>query len=86
MDTSGVLNQSNHSLEWLDPSPPLPDIGDDDPFPEVAHKFSDHLIQAIQVPHTYEQLRTIAHGRSLSPLIRYLTENCHNIYIVSALL
>jgi len=45
-----------------------------------------YFLEAVQTPHSYEELRTIAHGRSLTPLIKYLSEDVHNRNVTSALL
>ena len=43
-------------------------------------------MQAITLPHSFEELRTAAAGRVLSRLVSYLTDNCHHHAIVHALL
>ncbi|KAF2102898.1 hypothetical protein NA57DRAFT_31865, partial [Rhizodiscina lignyota] len=45
-----------------------------------------YFIEAIQVPHSFDDLRTIPHGHALTPLIKSLSEECHNRIIVHALL
>jgi hypothetical protein len=45
-----------------------------------------YIVEAITVPHSFEELRTVASARTLSPLILYLTDTCHHRAIVHALL
>lgn len=45
-----------------------------------------YFIDAIEAPHTFEQLRTASVGHILKPLIKSLSDTCHNPDIVSALL
>jgi len=44
------------------------------------------MIKTIDVPHTFEELRTVAYGASLTPLIDHLRVNVHHIELVSALM
>lgn len=45
-----------------------------------------YIYEAITLPHDFEQLRTAASARTLSPLVLCLTETCHHRSIVHALL
>jgi len=45
-----------------------------------------YFIKYITLPHTFEELRTAPSARALTPLIFYLTDNCHHSAIVCALL
>jgi hypothetical protein len=45
-----------------------------------------YFIDAIDYPHTLEQLRTTSIGRKLRPLVVALSENVHHPAIVAALL
>ncbi|PHH64411.1 hypothetical protein CDD81_4632 [Ophiocordyceps australis] len=76
-----------------DPSPlsariefDLPEIGDDDSFRQVARKLSRYLADAIELPSTFEQLRTTAAGNCLRVLVDHLNATCTNPSIVHALL
>ncbi|OCK76614.1 hypothetical protein K432DRAFT_408020 [Lepidopterella palustris CBS 459.81] len=71
---------------WAETSPELPVIGDDEPFAELVRKLSFYFTDAIEAPHTFDELRTMPTGRSLAPLIRYLSDSVHHPAIVSALL
>ena len=44
------------------------------------------FIDAIEAPHTFEQLRTASVGHILKPLIKSISDTCHHADIVSALL
>jgi len=45
-----------------------------------------YFVEAVETPHTFEELRTLPHGRPLIPLIGYLSDHVTNRAIVSALL
>lgn len=51
-----------------------------------ADQTLSYFVEAIQTPHTFEELRTIQYGRCLSPLIKHLSDNVKHQAIVSALL
>ncbi|KAM0324922.1 hypothetical protein ACHAQA_007888 [Verticillium albo-atrum] len=72
------------SLDW-DKSM-LPDIGVDDGFREVVKKLSVFFAEVIQLPSTFEQLRTTTAGDSLRLLVDHLNATCTNPAIVNALL
>ncbi|KAF1985089.1 hypothetical protein K402DRAFT_422385 [Aulographum hederae CBS 113979] len=74
------------SVKWYDVPPLAPDVDDDEPLASLIQKFSLYFLEAIQTPNTYEQLRTIPHGRCLTPLIKYLSEEVHNRNVVCALI
>jgi hypothetical protein len=44
------------------------------------------FVEAVQTPHSFEELRTNPHGRNLKPLIRHLADNVSNRAIVAAVL
>ena len=69
--------------DWL---PPPPAIEDDESLTSLCNDLSTYFIDVIQAPHTFEQLRTALVGHILKPLITSLSENCHHLEIVSALL
>ncbi|CRJ99956.1 hypothetical protein BN1723_008722, partial [Verticillium longisporum] len=64
----------------------LPDIGVDDGFREVIKKLSVYFAEVIQLPSTFEQLRTTTAGDSLRLLVDHLNVTCTNPAIVNALL
>ncbi|KAF6236024.1 hypothetical protein HO173_005652 [Letharia columbiana] len=69
--------------DWqLDP----PRIDQDEPLGEIVRQLSVYFIDAIEAPHTFEQLRTASVGHILKPLIQSISESCHHPDIVSALL
>ena len=45
-----------------------------------------YIYEAITLPHSFEQLRTVASARALSTLVLHLTNNCHHRAIVHACL
>lgn len=47
---------------------------------------NSYFADAIEAPHSFSELRTLPTGRSLTPLIRYLSDDVHHPAIVSALL
>ncbi|OAA42485.1 Ion transport [Beauveria brongniartii RCEF 3172] len=65
---------------------PLPDINDDDEFRSVIKKLSIYFDSAIELPSTFEQLRTTPAGACLRDLANHLAETCQNPLIVNALL
>ncbi|KAF5231601.1 hypothetical protein FAUST_9163 [Fusarium austroamericanum] len=64
----------------------LPDIRTTDSFREVVKKLSLYFVAVIELPSTFEQLRTTAAGTSLRILVDHLTATCTNRGIVNALL
>lgn len=64
----------------------LPDIGVDEGFREVIKKLSVYFAEVIQLPSTFEQLRTTTAGDSLRLLVDHLNATCTNPAIVNALL
>ncbi|KAM3440826.1 hypothetical protein MY4824_001953 [Beauveria thailandica] len=70
------------SYDWY----PLPDINDDDEFRSVIKKLSIYFDSAIELPSTFEQLRTTPAGACLRDLANHLAETCQNPLIVNALL
>ena len=47
---------------------------------------NSYFADAIEAPHSFDELRTLPTGRSLAPLIKYLSDNVHHPAVVSALL
>ncbi|KAF9765853.1 hypothetical protein IL306_001778 [Fusarium sp. DS 682] len=64
----------------------LPDIGAHDKFRDVVKKLSLYFVDAIELPSTFEQLRTTAAGAPLRILVDHLVATCTNPAIVNALL
>ncbi|RSL71950.1 hypothetical protein CEP54_001040 [Fusarium duplospermum] len=64
----------------------LPDIAFDDSFRDVVKKLSLYFVDAIELPSTFEQLRTTPAGAPLRILVDHLTATCTNPAIVNALL
>ncbi|KAM0202788.1 hypothetical protein ACHAPA_000783 [Fusarium lateritium] len=64
----------------------LPDIATSDCFRDVVKKLSLYFVEAIELPSTFEQLRTTAAGTSLRILVDHLAATCNNPGIVNALL
>ncbi|KAL8949359.1 MAG: hypothetical protein Q9222_004524 [Ikaeria aurantiellina] len=69
--------------DWV---PPLPIIDEDEPLAEVVHELSQYFVDVIEVPHTFEQLRTASVGHILKPLVRSLSDRCHHPGIIAALM
>ncbi|KAJ4352456.1 uncharacterized protein N0V89_007804 [Didymosphaeria variabile] len=74
--------------QWAAEHPELeiPEIDESDDLGELVRKLSFYIVEAITLPHSFEELRTVASARTLSPLILYLTNNCHHRAIIHALL
>ncbi|KAK1241105.1 hypothetical protein MKX08_001079 [Trichoderma sp. CBMAI-0020] len=64
----------------------LPYIGPDDSFRLVVKKLSQYFTDAVELPSTFEQLRTTSAGDCLRLLVNHLTDTCANPAIVNALL
>jgi hypothetical protein len=64
----------------------IPEIGHDDSFRVVVKKLSLFFVDVVDLPSTFEQLRTTAAGEPLRVLVDYLGECCTNQSIVHALL
>ncbi|EAQ87589.1 hypothetical protein CHGG_04208 [Chaetomium globosum CBS 148.51] len=64
----------------------LPDIQDDDCFRVLVKKLSVYIASVIQLPLTFEQLRTTGAGDGLPKLVDHLGCNCTHPAIVNALL
>lgn len=69
--------------DWL---PPPPAIEDDESLLTLCNDLSTYFIDVVQAPHTFEQLRTASVGHILRPLINALSDTCHHLEVVSALL
>ncbi|TQS33811.1 hypothetical protein Golomagni_05832, partial [Golovinomyces magnicellulatus] len=63
----------------------LPDILHDDDFRHVVKKLSIYFRDVIELPSTFEQLRTTPVGNCLRILVDHLAEICTNPAIVNAL-
>ncbi|KJZ79162.1 hypothetical protein HIM_01313 [Hirsutella minnesotensis 3608] len=64
----------------------LPEIEDGDSFREVATKLSVYFSDAIELPSTFEQLRTTPAGNCVRVLVDHLKATCTNPATVHALL
>ncbi|KAK0666692.1 hypothetical protein QBC41DRAFT_280428 [Cercophora samala] len=64
----------------------LPDISEEDSFREVVKKLSIYIADTVQLPSTFEQLRTTAAGDGLRALVDHLGRTCTHPAIVNALL
>lgn len=51
----------------------------------LAHLLIRYIINAVEHPLGWEDLRSSAHLKSLQPLIDYLVQDCHNVAVVAAL-
>ncbi|ORY09678.1 hypothetical protein BCR34DRAFT_486901 [Clohesyomyces aquaticus] len=72
--------------KWPVDHPDIPHISDDDDFGELARKLSFYFTDAIALPHSFEELRSLPCGRILTPLVVHISDNVHHPAIVSALL
>ncbi|KAK3318977.1 hypothetical protein B0H66DRAFT_517428 [Apodospora peruviana] len=64
----------------------LPDISVEDSFREIVKKLSIYIAECIQLPSTFEQLRTTTAGDDLRHLVEHLGHTCTHPAIVNALL
>ncbi|KAG6017873.1 hypothetical protein E4U43_008427 [Claviceps pusilla] len=64
----------------------MPDIEDSDPFRVVVKKLSLYFTDVIELPSTFEQLRTTEAGNCIRVLVDHLSDNCTHPAIVNALL
>ena len=62
------------------------DIESDDDFIEVVRSLCVFIEEAIEVPLSYDELKTGPGIQLLGPLTHFLTHECEHEYIVSALL
>ncbi|KAL1620128.1 hypothetical protein SLS54_006328 [Diplodia seriata] len=72
-------------LKLSTPLPDVPDIRDDEPFSDVARKLS-YIIEAVDSPLGWDDLRSSKHMKKLQPLISKLSNEVHHEAIVAALL
>lgn len=72
---------SRLNVPWKHRHGPLPS-----PFADAWLTRCSFFSEAITLPHTFENLRTSAVGRILTPLTSYLADTCHHPAIISALL
>ncbi|KAF2873454.1 hypothetical protein BDV95DRAFT_627374 [Massariosphaeria phaeospora] len=70
----------------VDPHPEVPTIADNEEFEPLVKKLSFYFTEAITLPHTFEELRTLPFGRILTPLISYISDTVHHPALISALL
>ncbi|KAG5916690.1 hypothetical protein E4U42_007554 [Claviceps africana] len=64
----------------------MPDIEDSDPFRVVLKKLSLYFSDVIELPSTFEQLRTTEAGDCIRVLVDHLSASCTHPAIVNALL
>lgn len=64
----------------------LPYIAPDDSFRLVVKKLSQYFTDAVELPSTFDQLRTTSAGDCLRLLVNHLTDTCANPAIANALL
>ncbi|KAG6034484.1 hypothetical protein E4U19_005675 [Claviceps sp. Clav32 group G5] len=64
----------------------MPDIEDSDSFRVVVEKLSLYFSDVIELPSTFEQLRTTEAGNCIRVLVDHLSQNCTHPAIVNALL
>lgn len=69
-------------FDYIEP----PYIGPDDSFRLVVKKLGQYITEAIELPSSFEQLRTTSAGTSLRLLVDHLADTCVNPAIVNALL
>ncbi|KAL2190432.1 hypothetical protein L209DRAFT_750517 [Thermothelomyces heterothallicus CBS 203.75] len=92
-----VKSRAQHAEALRTPSPTgmapysrygaeLPDINPDDSFRVLVKKLSVYIAGVIQLPVTFEQLRTTSAGEGLRALVDHLGRNCTHPAIVNALL
>lgn len=66
--------------------PQVPTIKDDESFAEVSKKLALYIIDAVDSPLSWEDLRSSKHLKALQPLINYLSKDCHHTAVVAALI
>ncbi|KAL2164908.1 hypothetical protein VTH06DRAFT_204 [Thermothelomyces fergusii] len=92
-----VRSKAQHAEALRTPSPSgvahygrwgaeLPDISPDDSFRLLVKKLSVYIADVVQLPVTFEQLRTTSAGDGLRTLVDHLGRNCTHPAIVNALL
>jgi hypothetical protein len=67
-------------------TPSMPDVKESQSFLELVRSVSVYVEDAIDVHHTFEQLRTTAVGHVLQPLVEFLSDKCHHPFILHALM
>ncbi|ROV98078.1 hypothetical protein VMCG_07015 [Cytospora schulzeri] len=65
--------------------PEVPTIRDDESFAELSKKLALYIIEAVDSPLSWEDLRSSKHLKALQPLINYLSKDCHHTAVVAAL-
>ncbi|KAK5657809.1 hypothetical protein OQA88_2882 [Cercophora sp. LCS_1] len=90
---SRPLSQADPSLRTPSPfgrqvrfGPELPDITSEDTFRQLIKKLSIYIAETVQLPSTFEQLRTTAAGEGLRTLVDHLSRTCTHPATVNALL
>ncbi|KAF1955707.1 hypothetical protein CC80DRAFT_548783 [Byssothecium circinans] len=71
---------------WPTEHPEVPQILQNEGFGDLVRKLSFYFSEAVTLPHTFEEFRTLPLGRVLIPLTSSLSDNCHHPAIISALL
>ncbi|KAK7715945.1 hypothetical protein SLS57_006696 [Botryosphaeria dothidea] len=74
------------TVKLSSPLPEAPEIRDDESFSEVARKLSLYIIEAVDSPLGWEDLRSSKHMKRLQPLINKLSNEVHHLAVVAALL
>ncbi|KAF7534553.1 hypothetical protein G7054_g6118 [Neopestalotiopsis clavispora] len=64
----------------------VPDIRDDESFGELARKLSLCIIDAVQSPLSWDDLRSSKHIKTIQPFIDHLSSSVHHPALVAALL
>ncbi|KAK7741773.1 hypothetical protein SLS53_004837 [Cytospora paraplurivora] len=66
-------------------TPEVPTIKDDESFAEISKKLALYIIEAVDSPMSWEDLRSREHLKTLQPLIDYLSRDCHHTAVIAAL-
>ncbi|KAK5132413.1 hypothetical protein LTR08_009096 [Meristemomyces frigidus] len=64
----------------------LPEIDGCESFDALVRKLSVFVIETIDAPHSFEDLRKTVYGKTLRPLVNYLVDGVQHPAVVSALL
>ncbi|OAA60797.1 Ion transport [Cordyceps fumosorosea ARSEF 2679] len=84
--SQGIDMTRDESVESAPDDYPLPVIYQDEDLRSVIKKLSLYFRSVIELPSTFEQLRTTHAGACLNDLAKHLAETCQNPLIVNALL
>ncbi|KAK0636976.1 hypothetical protein B0T17DRAFT_613630 [Bombardia bombarda] len=82
---AGMRTPSPHAKQTRF-GPELPDISAADSFRDLIKKLSIYIADTVQLPSTFEQLRTTSAGDGLRHLVEHLGHTCTHPAIVNALL